>query len=142
MVVEEQRKNEQEVQRISRAELLYDVIPEEKVQQQSGLSSHNATLKPATVAASGIRISDLLRSVKAADGDAYFRETERQEHPLVALHNTDARKIRHIAKMQGIAVPSIGIARADIPYESFGDISLIGDTQLGRYNCAPNRTKR
>ncbi|MCI5836228.1 MAG: hypothetical protein MR209_00045 [Veillonellaceae bacterium] len=73
------------------------------------------------------KIHDLLMKVKGDDGTAYFQA---EKQPLVALHNTDARKIRHIAKMQGIAVPSIGIARADIPYESFGDISLIGDTQL------------
>lgn len=43
------------------------------MQQQSGLSSHNATLKPATVAASDVRISDLLRSVKGDGGSVYFQ---------------------------------------------------------------------
>ena len=52
-------------------------------------------------------------------------KTEAQGRPLVALHNTTAEKIRHIAELGGIAVPSIAITRADVPYNRFGDITLI-----------------
>lgn len=66
-----------------------------------------------------------------AVGELYQDDSaETQEQPLIAIHNTDAEKIKHIAEMGGIAIPSLGIARADVPYGSFGDITLIAGSEF------------
>lgn len=103
---------------------LYDVIPEKK--KASRLSGLETTLKPAE-APSEITIHDLLNGVKDMDDNPYFPAQDYPDMPLVALHNTDARKVRHMHELGGIALPSIAVTRADLPYTNFGDITLIGD---------------
>lgn len=67
--------------------------------------------------------------LKAESRIEYF-QADAQERPLVALHNTTAEKIRHIAELGGIAVPSIAITRADVPYNRFGNITLIAGSDF------------
>lgn len=50
--------------------------------------------------------------------------------PLVAVHNTTAKKLLHAIRMGGMAVPSLAIARADIGFDNFGDITLIAPPSL------------
>lgn len=67
--------------------------------------------------------------LKAESRIEYF-QADAQEQPLIAIHNTNAKKIKYISRMGGIAVPSIGIARADVPYDGFGDITLIAGSEF------------
>ena len=119
---------------------LYDVIPErakgqddetaqgnKKKQQQSDGGGPNTVLTSKTAAVTKIRIADLLNGVKDMDDNPYFPAQDYPDMPLVALHNTDARKVRHMHELGGIALPSIAVTRADLPYTNFGDITLIGD---------------
>ncbi|MBB6478223.1 hypothetical protein HNR45_001293 [Negativicoccus succinicivorans] len=83
LVVEE--RNEKAV--IQDAELLlYDVIPEREKRQQSGLSEHYPTLVPASATVSKVKISDLLRGVKDADGKAYYQQ-KRHVRGMTALRD-------------------------------------------------------
>ena len=119
---------------------LYDVIPEratgednkkaqedEKKQQQPSYGVNNTALELEAAVASKITIHDLLKGVKDMDGNPYLQAQDYPDMPLVALHNTDARKVRHMHELGGIALPSIAVTRADLPYTNFGDITLIGD---------------
>lgn len=49
---------------------------------------------------------------------------------LVAIHNLSADNLRHAAELGGLAAPSLAIARKDIAFDSFGDVTLIGDKSL------------
>jgi DNA polymerase III sliding clamp (beta) subunit (PCNA family) len=55
---------------------------------------------------------------------------EGQQDTLVALHNLSAENLMHADKLGGIAVPSIAITRPDIPFNSFGDITLVGTRDM------------
>lgn len=45
---------------------------------------------------------------------------------LQFIHNTSAEKLARQEQMGGMPMPSIAVTREDIPFEGFGDISLIG----------------
>jgi hypothetical protein len=52
------------------------------------------------------------------------------EIPMIAMHNVEPIGLEKIANNGGAAVaPSIGITRADVPFEGFGDISLMAAPQ-------------
>jgi hypothetical protein len=53
-----------------------------------------------------------------------------QEKNLVALHNLSSANLEHAEKMGGLAVPSLAIAKKEMPLEGFGEITLIGDSEL------------
>lgn len=48
---------------------------------------------------------------------------------LVAYHNTRVENLEKLIE-QGLAVPSIAITGKDIPYDNFGDVTLVGNRQL------------
>ncbi|WP_459540362.1 MuF-C-terminal domain-containing protein [Negativicoccus succinicivorans] len=100
LIVEERRNNEQEVQRISRAELLlYDVIPENNAQTQTkkqSITGQQEKRRPLgkrflsriiePVASSTITIHDLLKGVKSADGKDYYQQ-KRHVRGMTALRD-------------------------------------------------------
>ena len=45
---------------------------------------------------------------------------------LMFLHNTSAEKLARIDKMGGMPMPSIAVTKKDIPFEGFGDITMVG----------------
>lgn len=45
---------------------------------------------------------------------------------LLFLHNTDPYKLKRIQEMEGMANPSMAVTQKDIPFEGFGDITLVG----------------
>ncbi len=76
-----------------------------------------------------------------ASGGAYYEEQEFNQagsrksvgtlaDPLVAAHHTSAENLLKANKLGGLAVPSIGITKADSGYSGFGDITLIGTKGL------------
>jgi hypothetical protein len=48
------------------------------------------------------------------------------EASLMFLHNTSAEKLQRVQDMGGMPMPSIAITDKDIPFENFGDITLVG----------------
>lgn len=52
------------------------------------------------------------------------------EQPLYVVHNLSAEKLRYATELGGLAAPSIAIARGDIGFDQFGEISLIGDPSM------------
>ncbi len=52
------------------------------------------------------------------------------EKELVAIHNLNAENLLFADKLGGLAVPSIGITKADTQFAGFGDITLIGRRDL------------
>lgn len=48
------------------------------------------------------------------------------EPDLQFLHNTSAGKLKRQEAMGGMPMPSIAVTRQDIPFEGFGDITLVG----------------
>jgi soluble lytic murein transglycosylase-like protein len=60
------------------------------------------------------------------------------EIPMIAMHNIEPIGLEKIANNGGAAVaPSIGITRADVPFEGFGDISLMALPQTVDPRRAP-----
>ncbi|WP_372647772.1 LPD23 domain-containing protein [Draconibacterium sp.] len=55
---------------------------------------------------------------------------EQQDNNLIVMHNLDPDNILNIHKLGGLPVPSIAIARTDVPFISYGSISLIADKSL------------
>ena len=49
---------------------------------------------------------------------------------LAVRHNLNAGAVLHAEKIGGIPVPSIAISRAEDPFDSFGEITLIGNKDL------------
>lgn len=50
---------------------------------------------------------------------------------LSALHNTNAQKLQQSLDMGGMPVPSVAVVPEHIPFDEFGDITLIGKKSLG-----------
>lgn len=45
---------------------------------------------------------------------------------LMFMHNTSPDKLQRFAEIGGMPMPSIGVTRKDIPFEGYGDITLLG----------------
>lgn len=52
------------------------------------------------------------------------------EKELVAIHNLSTENLLFADKLGGLAVPSIGVTKADTQFAGFGDITLIGRRDL------------
>lgn len=55
-----------------------------------------------------------------------LKTDDTSEPDLQFLHNTSAGKLKRQEAMGGMPMPSIAVTRQDIPFESFGDITLVG----------------
>lgn len=52
------------------------------------------------------------------------------ERDLMITHNLTAANLLHAVKMGGIPVPSLAVTKKDTPLTGFGEITLIGDSNL------------
>jgi hypothetical protein len=77
----------------------------------SVLKAPRALSKASRVADSGI--AETAQPIDSAD--------------LQFLHNTSPGKIARQQAMGGMPMPSLAVTRQDIPFEGFGDITLVGD---------------
>lgn len=64
------------------------------------------------------------------DARVLYQGAQATDQPLYVVHNLSADKLRHAAKLGGLAAPSLAVARGDIGFDDFGEISLIGDPSL------------
>lgn len=62
--------------------------------------------------------------------DRMYGQAVATDQPLYVVHNLSAEKLRHAARLGGLAAPSLAVARGDIGFDDFGEISLIGDPSL------------
>lgn len=62
--------------------------------------------------------------------EGVFYQTDLDDKPLIAMHNIRAAGLKNADKIGGLPVPSLAITRADIPYDNFGDISLIAPASM------------
>jgi hypothetical protein len=71
-----------------------------------------------------------------AKGDALIAETQPNDKTLIAVHNLPANSVVFANDLGGLPAPSIAILRPDIPFEGYGEISLIAksDTIDPRYD--------
>lgn len=53
-----------------------------------------------------------------------------REKSLLAIHNLSSAKVKFTDKLGGIALPSVAITKKDIPFTSYGEISLLGEPRL------------
>lgn len=59
----------------------------------------------------------------------YFQEAM-PERDLVAYHNMSENSVLRSAALGGLPVPSIAVTRQDIPFDQFGEITLIGGSDI------------
>lgn len=86
-----------------------------------------AGLDPATATDEEIR--------DALTGDTYSQtdaanELDDTNAPLYVVHNISANGLREANKMGALVSPSIAVARGDIGFSNFGEISLVGEPGL------------
>ena len=49
---------------------------------------------------------------------------------LVVMHNLSAKNLQAANKLGGLPVPSLGVGKVSVPYEGFGDITLIAPKEF------------
>ena len=64
-----------------------------------------------------------------ASGNIYLQEAM-PERDLVAYHNMSENSVLRSAALGGLPVPSIAVTRKDIPFDQFGEITLIGGSDI------------
>lgn len=109
--------------------------------QSETLSSPGAGLSRTWSSSDTVTLSELLPSYKRADGKSpfdpedsssysergvYFDSQSYVKNPLLTVHNISQDNLLKANQLGGLAVPSLGITRADSAYTDFGDITLIG----------------
>lgn len=62
-------------------------------------------------------------------GNIYLQEAM-PERDLVAYHNVSEDSLLKSAALGGLPVPSIAVTRKDIPFDQFGEITLIGGSDI------------
>lgn len=69
--------------------------------------------------------------------DTYYQQTATTlfqeampERDLVAYHNMSENSVLRSAALGGLPVPSIAVTRQDIPFDQFGEITLIGGSDI------------
>lgn len=109
--------------------------------QSETLSSPGAGLSRTWSSSDTVTLSKLLPGYKRADGKSpfdpedsssysergvYFDSQSYVKNPLLTVHNISQDNLLKANQLGGLAVPSLGITRADSAYSDFGDITLIG----------------
>jgi len=59
---------------------------------------------------------------------------------LVALHNIEPRGVLNADKQGGLPMPSLAIIKDDLPFDKYGSISLVADTELVDPQIKGNQT--
>jgi len=77
---------------------------------------------------SGIGLLPFVPPVFAATKKA----TKAIEDPMIVQHNMTIQNLQHADKMGGMAMPSIGISKAENPIEGYGDITLLADPTMAK----------
>lgn len=56
--------------------------------------------------------------------------TDSKGKNLITLHNLSAENLKFVEELGGLPAPSVAIARSDIGFDSFGEISLVGGPDI------------
>lgn len=86
--------------------------------------------------------SDIEKAVSARQEEAQLGEGapffDQNGKPLVVVHNLSAEGFRQAETVGGLAAPSIAVVRADIPFNNFGEITLVGSPDMSMAGQAYN----
>ncbi|MBR1885833.1 MAG: hypothetical protein IJ812_05455, partial [Schwartzia sp.] len=69
-----------------------------------------------------------IRDALSNSGDELFLQDP--EKNLVAYHNISEENLMRAADLGGLPVPSIAVTKRDVPFDKFGDITLIGNREM------------
>ena len=58
--------------------------------------------------------------------DTQLKTPQEAEKDLYFLHNTSEQKIARMEEMGGMPMPSIAVTRENVPFEGFGEVTLVG----------------
>lgn len=67
---------------------------------------------------------------KAGQGSLFSRKRDDYERNLAAVHNLTGENLIYADKLGGLPVPSVAVTRKDIPFQNYGEISMIGKRDL------------
>lgn len=110
---------------------IYD-LPEEQVTAVMAVTDARARYKAKQ---EGITVEEwyirrIAGGVKGRDPrNGLFQAAEPPEH-LVMLHNLSANDLAHAADLGGLPVPSVAVIKSDLPFDKYGEITLIGDRNM------------
>jgi len=77
-------------------------------------------------------IIPLSERFQESSDDIRFSRQEDTPRNLYVAHNLSANNLRHAAELGGLAAPSIAVARSDLGFDSFGEITLMAAPELLR----------
>lgn len=77
-------------------------------------------------------VTPLAGTTKRVGAAVLKKAAEKSALPrLSALHNTSADKLRKSLDLGGMPVPSVAVVPENVPFDEFGEITLIGKRSLG-----------
>ncbi|NCB66960.1 MAG: hypothetical protein EOM48_12460, partial [Bacilli bacterium] len=111
-----------------------NVIPNEKPWRYTSFIFHKGSWIPSGHGDYDTKFEAVLDNVGAKDyrPDILFQETTDRikEGSLAVLHNITAEKLSEVEKIGGLPSPSLAITKPNIPFDQFGEITLIADPSV------------
>lgn len=93
-----------------------------------GLAGLNKGIKTLVKGERGM--DEVVGAVKAVRAIKLPKQLQDAEKDLIALHNLSETGVVKANKMGGLPAPSVAITKHDIPFDGYGEISLIGDKKF------------
>ncbi len=62
--------------------------------------------------------------------NALAEEEQAQEKNLVVYHNVSIEKLNDAIQLGGLPMPSLAVTKKDIPFDNFGEITLVGNRDM------------
>lgn len=119
-------------------ELVYvvhkNVIPDEKPWRATTFTLYKGQWLPTGHSVYDTKFDAVLDNAGDVDyrPDILFQETtdKIREGSLAVLHNITAEKLSEVEKIGGLPSPSLAITKPNIPFDQFGEITLIADPSV------------
>lgn len=73
-------------------------------------------------------VSEILDLTTFDEAKALYQDRRRGD--LAAVHNLSEGNLVYADKLGGLAMPSVGVTKAETPFQGFGEISLVGTPDL------------
>ena len=88
-----------------------------KIEQMEALGNYLPVVDSGGLSGMLKKVSPYLKGVKEGD-------------ELIGMHNLSADNLEHAQSLGGLPVPSMAIAKSSIPFNKYGEISLIADKEM------------
>lgn len=120
------------------AKFYEDVLSKKTPKAREAFTKEEETKRTEEEAANKKKIEEtIMKQIKKEAGvdlSEFIDETKfrlaPEEKNLVVLHNTNLENLQKSVALGGLPVPSIGITKNDIPFENFGQVTLIGTPEM------------